>query len=108
MARVKERSPGAILDALERGASYSSTGVEIRNVTLRSSEDGKRSMEATVECSESRCILAICDTFGTEYRNSEEPFTSATFTLRPGARWVRFEVIGADGTKAWSNPFDLT
>ena len=108
MVRVKDRSPGAILDALERGASYSSTGVEIRNITLHRSDEGKRPVQATVECSESRRILAICDTFGTEYRNSGKPFTSATFALRPSARWVRFEVVGTDGAKAWSNPFDLT
>ena len=108
MARVRDRSPRAIVNALEQGASYSSTGAEIHNISLRKTDGERLAVEATVECSESRCIFAICDTFGTEYRDSGKPFTRATFTLRPGARRVRFEVFGADGTKAWSNPFDLT
>jgi hypothetical protein len=108
MARVKNRSPQAIVDALAKGTSYSSTGVKIHNISLHKTTGEPAAVNATVECSESRCILAICDTFGTEYRGSGKPFTRATLTLRPGARWVRFEVIGTDGTKAWSNPFDLT
>ncbi len=108
MARVKNRSPQAIVDALAKGASYSSTGVEIHNISLHETTGEPAAVNATVECSESGYILAICDTFGTEYRGSGKPFTRATLTLRPRARWVRFEVIGTDGTKAWSNPFDLT
>ena len=34
-------------------------------------------------------------------------FTEATFGLRKGARWVRLEIIGPEGDKAWSNPIDL-
>ena len=34
--------------------------------------------------------------------------TDHAFPLKIDARWVRFEVIAPDGTKAWSNPFDLT
>ena len=35
-------------------------------------------------------------------------FESATLDLPLNSRWVRFEIVGLDGSKAWSNPFDLT
>ncbi len=47
------------------------------------------------------------DAYGTEYREDGGLFTEATFGLRKGARWVRLEIIGPEGDKAWSNPIDL-
>lgn len=111
MARVKERTAEAVVDALESGASYSSTGPEIHDIQLRRVDDpadDSRVVEATVRCSEAQRIFAVCETTGSEYRTSDGTFDSATFRVRPNARWVRFEIVGPDGLKAWSNPFDLT
>ena len=110
-ARVKDRSPGAVLDALVRGASYSSNGPEIRDIRLRRvDEEGDETLvvEATVQCSEAQRILAVADRVGTQYLDKRGTFEEATFTLRPGSRWTRFEIYSPDGSKAWSNPFDLT
>jgi len=110
MVRVGERTPGAIVEALERGAAYSSTGPEIRDIRLtRSPEDrpDRRVVQATVSCSEARRIYAVCDAWGVEFHRQGLTFDSATFDLLPGAKYVRFEVVGPDGSKAWSNPFDL-
>ncbi len=104
MARVKERSPEAILAALASGASYGSTGPAIHDIELR--RDGDRA-EATVRCSEAIRVFAVCSSHGVEYRSENGTFEEATFRLRKGARWVRFEVVAPDGSKAWSNPFDL-
>jgi hypothetical protein len=60
-----------------------------------------------VECSQVQRIAAVNDAYGTEYHEGGALFETATFALRPNARWVRFEVVGAQGNKAWSNPFDL-
>lgn len=109
MVRVKERSAQAIIEALERGISYVSTGPEIRDIQLRrvdESGDDRVVVEATVRCSEARRIFAVCDSYGTQYAPGDT-FEEATFNIRPNARWVRFEIIGPDGDKAWSNPFDL-
>ena len=111
MARVKERTADAVTDALEAGASYSSTGPEIYDIQLRrvdEPDDDRHVVEATVRCSEAQRICAVCDTYGTEHRTGIGTFDNATFTVRPNARWVRFEIIGTDGSKAWSNPYDLT
>lgn len=111
VVRVKERSSQAIVDALENGSCYASTGPEIYNIQLRQTEnstDKTRIVEATVNCSKALRIFAVCDVTGVEYREMDGTFEKATFDLRQNARWVRFEILGPDGTKAWSNPFDLT
>jgi len=60
-----------------------------------------------VRCSEAQRIYGVCNTTGVQYYNPNGTFEEATFKLRPGAKWVRFEIVGPDGSKAWSNPMDL-
>ncbi len=111
MVRAKERTAKAVSEALKIGASYGSTGPEIHDIRLRRTDqpgDEDRMVEATVRCSEAQRIAAVHDAYGTEYREPGKTFEKARFSLRPNARWVRFEVIAPDGSKAWSNPFDLT
>ncbi|HAA75361.1 TPA: hypothetical protein DCE37_09600 [Candidatus Latescibacteria bacterium] len=104
MARVKDRSAESILEALKSGATYGSTGPEIHDIQIDTSGDAA---VATVKCSEAQRIYGVCSTYGAQYYDPAGTFEEATFALRPGAEWVRFEVIGPDGSKAWSNPFDL-
>lgn len=111
MVRVKERTPAAIVAALAQGAAYGSSGPRIDQITLRPTVEPGRDeavVEATLHSSPARRILAICDVYGNQYHEQGTLFERATFRLRPGARWVRFEVVGPDGSKAWSNPYDLT
>jgi hypothetical protein len=111
MVRVKERSPEALVEALATGASYSSTGPEIHDIQLKPEQGGdveKRVVEATVKCSPAQRISAVLNSTGTEYHEGGTLFESATFKLRAGAKYVRFEIVGPNGNKAWSNPFDLT
>ena len=111
MVKVRERSAQAIIDALERGSAYVTTGPEIRDIRLRRVDDAgdeNRVVEASVRCSEAQSILAVFDSYGTEYRpKGGGTFEAATFRLRPNVKWVRFEIIAPDGAKAWSNPMDL-
>ena len=48
-------------------------------------------------------VFAVCDSFGTEYRQPGTAFSQATFRLRSSGRWVRFELVATDGAKAWPN-----
>lgn len=106
--RVKEKTPEAICQALVQGCSYGSTGPQIHDIQLRLADAERKVIEATVQCSPAQRLSAVCSTYGTDYRTPDRSlFQDATLTLRPGAAWVRFEVIAADGEKAWSNPFDL-
>ena len=111
MVRVKERNAQSIVEALAKGASYGSTGPEIRNIRLTLAAEStaeRRIVQATVDCSPARWIYAVCDEYGSHYDETGDLFESATINLRANARWVRFEVVGPKGHKAWSNPFDLT
>jgi len=111
MVRVKEKTPEAIVAAMEAGACYATTGPDIEDIKLRRVDaegDARQLVEATVRCSEARRIFAVSDSTGTEYHEHGETFEAATFTLTANARYVRFEVIDPRGEKAWSNPFDLT
>ncbi len=104
--RVRERTAEAVCAALVQGASYASTGPLIRDIQLQRTDGG--AVEATVACSPAQRIAAVHDAYGTEYHEHGALFESAVFSLRPTARWVRFEIVGPQGDKAWSNPFDLT
>jgi hypothetical protein len=111
MVRVAERTSAAVVEALATGASYGTTGPQIIDIQLRRSDkstDKSRIVEATVVSSEAQRVCAVCDAYGTEYHEHGKSFETATFPIRANARWARFEVIAPDGTKAWSNPFDLT
>lgn len=103
--RVKERTQSAILEALASGASYGSTGPEIHDISIEGG--GGDPAVATVKCSEAQRIYGVCSTYGVQYYDPKGTFDEATFALRPGAEWVRFEVVAPDGSKAWSNPFSL-
>ena len=62
MVRVKERSPEAIVEALESGAGYASTGPQIFDIQLHSGEG--RTIEVTVKCSPAQRIAAVLDSRG--------------------------------------------
>jgi hypothetical protein len=111
MVRAAESSTRAILTALETGAAYASTGPEIHDIRLRvvnRTDDGWPVVQAHVRCSEAKMVLGVGELYGTHFCLPGSTFTEAVFDLEPGIRWVRFEIIAADGAKAWSNPFDLT
>ena len=112
MVKVKERSVDAVLEALTKGCSYCTTGPEIHAISLERGPndvaDDNVAIDVNIRCSEARAVRAVQDSKGVEYRKGGEIFTEASFSLRPDARWVRFEIIGPEGNKAWSNPYDLS
>ena len=110
MVRVKDRTVDAAMDAMNTGASYSSTGPEIHDIKFQYMEDepsGAKFFEATIKCSEARRVLAINDQTGSEYWEHGKTFEQCQWHIA-ASKWVRFEIIDPDGNKAWSNPFDLT
>jgi predicted metal-dependent phosphoesterase TrpH len=124
MVKARERSVGAVLEALREGAFYSSCGPAILNIT---SEDG----HLVVESSPVQSIAAVGQPpYGTrvnagphglavwgERRMGQagiregvvegDLLTWAAFPPFPGLRYIRIEVIDALGRYAWSNPIWL-
>ena len=114
MVRAADRSPRAIVAALERGASYCTTGPEIRSLRVTrsaQSESPNRPYRLEVSCSPALRVTAVCSQTGVDYplgpTDPGNPFEHAVLELRE-ADWVRVEVLDTHGRKAWSNPIDLT
>ena len=98
-----ENNVSAILNALERGAFYSSCGPEIEDFYV---ENGV----AHVRCSDAaeitlRQLRAVYDVV----RPKEgQALNEASFKIRRGgAGYVRAVVKDAQGRRAWSNPIFL-
>jgi predicted metal-dependent phosphoesterase TrpH len=121
MLRARERTPEAVLEALRAGAFYSSCGPAFRDIRLEGDE-------LVVETSPVRSIAAVGQPpygarvnagshglaiFGRRKMTASglregivdgEPLTEARFPAMPGLRYVRIEIIDAQGRYAWSNP----
>jgi len=103
MVKARELTQEAILEALEGGAFYSTTGPEIHDLRL---EDGV----ATVHCSPVERIHFVCDwALGCAVRAWDSPLlTEARFQLRNnGETYLRVECIDRQGRRAWSQPIFL-
>jgi hypothetical protein len=103
VVQATERSPGAILAALDAGRCYASTGVTIEEVAV----DGDTVSVETTDAAELRLVAD----YGTVHRVVES--ASATFDV-PGdlqpdadASYVRVECLGSGGRAAWTQPFFL-
>ena len=109
MVRVKERTAEAVLRALETGASYSSAGPNLYDVSVRQNGSWKDKPlhEIRVVCSPAVRVNGVCDVYGGTCYEGGRQFTEARIELPPLCRWVRIEVVDSAGLKAWSNPIPL-
>jgi hypothetical protein len=89
----------SILDAIKKGHFYSSTGPEIKDITI--DENGVIS----VECSPVKYISFVSTpSLGMKFHAEDESLTKAVYRGRPGETYVRVEVTDYEGRTAWSNP----
>jgi hypothetical protein len=111
--RAAERSAGALLDALARGAFYSTAGPVLQDVA----RDGD---VVEVRCSPCRSVTLVSGkTIGSAVnagrlgyvyggrvlaRSDGALITHASLDVPPAARHVRVEVTDEIGRKAWANP----
>ena len=102
MLRLPELTTEAVLESLRTGCFYASCGPVIHDLR---EEEGV----LTLECSPAAEVHFMCarSTGRAFYADEGEPITSATFAANPSARYVRVEVVDAQGRRAWSNPFVL-
>jgi hypothetical protein len=113
--RAAERTAAAVLDALERGSFYSSSGPVLRDV---SRENGY----IDVACSPCRSVVLVsgrqigaavnAGRLGYVHRarvleTDGESLVRARLEIPRAARHVRVEITDAAGRKAWANPFPV-
>ena len=99
MVKSKSLRADDILSSIRRGLFYSSTGPEIRDITI--DDEGVIS----VECSPAKEISFVSTpSLGIKYYAEGSPLTSASYRGRLGETYVRIEVTDYAGGRAWSNP----
>jgi hypothetical protein len=100
--KALELGQGAILDALEQGCFYASSGPKIYDVSL----EGNR---VFVRCSPAAAVDFVGN--GPYSRRITAPrggtLTEASHSLHPRQSYVRVAVLGAEGGRAWSHPIFL-
>ncbi|MCA0961275.1 CehA/McbA family metallohydrolase [Salipiger bermudensis] len=98
MVKAEENTPDALLDALKRGAFYSSQGPELRAVRLDANA-------VTVESTAVQTVIVQGHGSAATAVHGQS-LTSATVPLERfrNSPWLRVTVIDRAGKRAWSNP----
>ena len=98
VVRAEERTPDAILGAIERGDFYASMGPEIAEYGV-----GAKSMTVCVK--EKNTAHYRVQFIGAHGRLLQEsPGSAATYTFRGDETYVRAKVIDSNGKAAWLQP----
>ncbi|HET9264619.1 MAG TPA: CehA/McbA family metallohydrolase [Vicinamibacterales bacterium] len=98
VVRATRLEPGALMDALERGDFYASTGVELSEVETTTD----RIRVDVRPTSYSKYRIQFIGRKGQVLQESLEP--SATYTFRGDEGYVRARVLESNGHMAWVQP----
>jgi hypothetical protein len=98
MVRARDLSTDSVLNALERGEFYASTGVNLAE--MERLPDGIR-----LRIAEQPFIRFTTEFIGANGKVLARSFeTSAEYRLRPGDQYVRARVTDSNGNRAWVQP----
>jgi predicted metal-dependent phosphoesterase TrpH len=101
MLKADKLSYEAVIQAIEEGNYYSSTGPEIYEFNINNGI-------AQIKCSEASEIRFMPDTiFGCNYVDKEGVMTTCEHQLMGNEKYLRVEVIDRHGKRAWTNPVFL-
>jgi hypothetical protein len=102
MLRLEDLSTAGVMDALRSGCFYSSSGAEVTDFGV----DGG---QARVRCSEAAAVhLMGANWHGASfYQGDGQPVRQAETEVDPEWQYVRAEIVGTDGGRAWTNPVVL-
>ena len=97
MVRAKECTPTALKEALRAGDFYASQGPRFSSI---------RCGEGRVEAEFSGAVTAVfySNTVWCGDRVLSGASGFASYKIKPTDRYVRIELVGADGTRAWCSP----
>lgn len=99
MIKAKELTPKAIMDALRTGCFYATCGPSFEDFRIEAGI-------AKVKCSPVVEIYFMGQ-INYEHGFTSDPahlITSAQYKLPEGIKWVRAEIVDANGRHAWTNP----
>jgi len=98
MVKTSKNTENDIINALNKGNYYSSTGPDIPEISVN---DGKVKV-ATSPCKQVRFIANLY--YGSVVNSGKAPLTSAEYQLCGREKYLRVECLDFEGRKAWSNP----
>lgn len=100
MLRAGALTPDAVVGALRDGAFYASTGVVLDDVRI----DGE-TVDVHIGAPGAREVRFMCDArWGKRVLAEDAPVAHARLTLRGRECFVRIDVVGPGGERAWTNP----
>ncbi len=103
MLRAPSLTPETVVERIAAGSFYASTGAALEDVTF----DGDTAV-VRVAPPGAREVRFIGDhRWGHRVAAGDGPLREAAFTIRGPVRYVRVEVIGPAGERAWTNPLFL-
>ncbi|MBM3804517.1 MAG: PHP domain-containing protein [Acidimicrobiia bacterium] len=98
VVRAERLHPRAILEAMERGEFYASTGVELSEV-----QNGEREVAITIkETASTKYRIQFIGAGGTLLK--EEVTSPARYQIRGNEGYVRGKVLDSNGLIAWTQP----
>lgn len=103
MVQAEDLSQESLFDALDRGRFYCSQGPRFEQISI---EDGR----IDVTCSPVDTVIFYSNLIWTGNRcqtGKDLVFASYDLTVNRGERYVRIQLIDAQGLSAWSNPILL-
>ena len=103
MVQADDLSQESLFDALDRGRFYCSQGPRFEQISV---EDGR----IDVTCSPVDTVIFYSNLIWTGNRcqtGKDLVFASYDLTVNRGERYVRIQLIDAQGLSAWSNPILL-
>jgi hypothetical protein len=91
----------SLVDAMKSGNFYASRGPLIKDMRV---QDGM----LRIKCSPAQCVrLVSYEGFAPTYFAQGAPIEAINWKLEPGLKYVRAEIVDANGLKAWAQPVFL-
>lgn len=100
MVNSPEKTESSITENILSGNFYASQGPVIKQIT-------RLGNKIEVDCSGSAAAVFYSNCIWCEGRYQSEPGDHVVYELSEFDRYVRIELIGPDGKKAWSSPFEV-
>jgi predicted metal-dependent phosphoesterase TrpH len=102
MIKAKELTANSIMDSLRNGCYYASNGPEFMDFQVKGDS-------VIVKCSP---VVEICFMGRVYYSynvmaEKGKTLTSAEYKLPKDIKWVRAEIVDANGKHAWTNPVEI-
>ncbi len=103
MLRASTLTPEAVVEGLTSGSFYASTGVTLEDMTF----DGDTAAVRVAPPGAQEIRFIGNHRWGHRVVAAGPPLREASYTLRGPERYIRVEVIGPSGERAWTNPVFL-